>query len=216
VSSPSRLRFRLRPNHRSIVESSDSSGKLFNELACPAFKQCRSGRSWRRRRAVRATTSVNNAPASPSASTAAIITTSARAAGRPALHSSPSRNRCLRSGGCNSHNCQHGASNVPRYDPLRDKRNQQDHDGQQDAGKRDEQHLAGTLKRAAKALRRENAGQVVRAHDRQQLADDRVDDAAFHTNRLTMNVLASWPAPSAGYNASTNGPTTYKTAPYML
>ena len=46
VNSPSRLRARLRPNHRSIVESSDSSGKLFNELACPAFKQCRSGGSW--------------------------------------------------------------------------------------------------------------------------------------------------------------------------
>jgi hypothetical protein len=42
VNSPSRLRARLRPNHRSIV---DSSGKLFNELACPAFKQCRSGGS---------------------------------------------------------------------------------------------------------------------------------------------------------------------------
>ena len=46
VNSPSRLRARLRPNYRSIVESSDSSGKLFNELACPAFKQCRSGGSW--------------------------------------------------------------------------------------------------------------------------------------------------------------------------
>jgi hypothetical protein len=36
----------LRPNHRSIVEGSDSSDKLFDQLACPAFKQCRCVGSW--------------------------------------------------------------------------------------------------------------------------------------------------------------------------